>query len=391
MKKYIISLFLLFALLVCGTALAAMEVGTVISATNGAFALRDGSQISLAVKDRVMARDVLLTNRTGRMQVIFDDDSTIALATDTRIDLITVIPEGSPAFKAHVATGLARFITGKIVEQNPKGFNVTTPRGTVGIRGTIFAVQVTEAADTIFASSAKHGGVAVGTTGSALQHVPAGSKAVLRGNDQPMITPMTPGEANKIEQQVATGIGSGTGAVADATGKEEKDGAASVLSAATNGGIARDIQNSVLEQRFQLDFQPEKNFIGIISLPGASLMAHYVSLSFHADLNTGMVTGASANGTFYQGLSTLNGSFNLTGGTGSITPTSFYINGFSGTVTESGSPVAPGVNTRLSSTGFNILTGYLSPAGSNGLTLQNTSETETIDLSYRTLTMTPDP
>ena len=121
---------------------AAEAVGRVIAVTPGAFAERAGEIVPLELKSAVHPADTLVTDTTGKVQVLFDDDSSVTLAQGTRLALAAVIPQGdAPSFKANLSEGMARFITGKIVERNPDGFGVMTPESTIGIRGTIFAVR----------------------------------------------------------------------------------------------------------------------------------------------------------------------------------------------------------------------------------------------------------
>jgi len=213
-------LFALFLVLCCSPVFAANDVGTVISVKPGAFALRDGKEVPLALKDRVISTDVLVTNASGRLQVFLDDDSTISLASDTRLELLEVIAEGKPEFKAHIATGLARFITGKIVEQNPDGFTVSTPQGTVGIRGTIFAIRAIDGTVTVFVTHTTKGSVDF-----AGQTIPSGSKMTIHPDGSVTIQPMTPEENDRIEKQTAAGTSSGevvaAGKTTSSEGKEE--------------------------------------------------------------------------------------------------------------------------------------------------------------------------
>ena len=204
--RYTTLFFIGSMMLLALTALAhaATDVGTVISARPGVFALRGGKVVPLAVKDRVMDTDVLYTNATGRVQVILDDDSTISLASDTRLELLKVVSTGKPEFKANVSTGLARFITGKIVEQNPEGFSVSTPKGTVGIRGTIFSVRADDGTVTIYVTTTTTGGVSFG--GSV---IPSGSKMTIGPDGSMTVTPMAPTENDAIETQVQAGLASG--------------------------------------------------------------------------------------------------------------------------------------------------------------------------------------
>ena len=106
------------------------------------------------MKSPVGDRDTLTTDATGRAQILFDDDTTVSLGSNTSLSLETVVAEGAnPAFKVRMGQGIARFITGKIVEKNPDGFSVVTPDATVGIRGTIFAVRVGNGTTTVFVTN----------------------------------------------------------------------------------------------------------------------------------------------------------------------------------------------------------------------------------------------
>ena len=205
MKLSIVASLLLTLLLLCGAAHAATEVGTVISAKPGVFALRGGKKIPLSLKDRVKSTDVLYTNASGRLQVILDDDSTIALASDTRLELVKVVATGKPEFKANVPTGLARFITGKIVEQNPEGFSVTTPKGTVGIRGTILSVRAGDGSVTVYVTNTTKGGVHFESN-----HIPSGSWMTIAPDGSIEQGNMTQEQNNSIEKNVQAGLSQGT-------------------------------------------------------------------------------------------------------------------------------------------------------------------------------------
>ena len=291
------------------SAFGAAGVGLVISATPGSFAVRGGTEMPLALKDRVMSTDVLYTNASGRMQVLLDDDSTISLAPDTRLDLITVIPEGRPEFKAHVSKGLARFITGKIVEKNPGGFTVSTPEGTVGIRGTIFAVRCEDKTVTVYVTNSTSGGVEV-----AGLLVPTGNKMVLRSDAVPTLVPMQPGEAEKVEQQVATGMGGGSvKAVAEgAAGKGEAESAFSVTEAilATNSLQAGVLLDAILPESVSIIQERTAVVTG-------TLTAYLnTAFGFTANVTTGKISDGWVD--FYG----------LYGGTGTISPTSFAVSNY---------------------------------------------------------------
>ena len=188
------------ALALCLTLLAggvctAKDVGQVISFKAGVTAQRDGQAVALDIKSPVGDRDTLTTDATGRAQILFDDDTTVSLGSNTSLSLETVVAEGAnPAFKARMGQGVARFITGKIVEKNPDGFSVVTPDATVGIRGTIFAVRVGNGTTTVFVTNTTKQVFVNGVL------VPTGFKITL---PQGAPTPMTPADHNLVSGSVA--------------------------------------------------------------------------------------------------------------------------------------------------------------------------------------------
>lgn len=150
-KLFAAAMFAMFTFCVAGLTHAAPSVGLVLTVQPGAWVERGGEKISLTVKSKVQVGDILLTDATGRAQIIFVDDTTISLGSDTRVsiaDFVFAMPgkktyfSKKPSFSVRMTLGVARFVTGKVVGQNRKGFSVSTPQATMGIRGTTFIVEV---------------------------------------------------------------------------------------------------------------------------------------------------------------------------------------------------------------------------------------------------------
>ena len=317
-------------LLVAGTC-AAKDVGQVISYKAGVTAQRGGQPVALEMKSPVGDRDVLTTDATGRAQILFDDDTTVALGSNTSLSLETVVAEGSnPAFKARLGQGVARFITGKIVEKNPDGFSVVTPDATVGIRGTIFAVQVGNGVTTVFVTNTTKQVFVNGVL------VPSGFKITL---PQGTISPMTPADYNFVSVSVAANSPAAGGGVQPV-----------LAGPATGGGV---ITPTTLAQT---QFGSQSLGDGFRQLGNANVSGTLFSnqgngsFSFLVNLANGGVT----NGVMQSGYTDLPNP--LTGGSGSISGSSLNVSGFtegSNTGSMSGSALRTGSGLSVSG-GFQI-------------------------------------
>ena len=375
MKLSIVTSLLLALLLSCGAALAANDIGTVISAKPGVFALRSGKEVPLSLKDRVMSTDVLYTNASGRLQIILDDDSTIALASDTRLELVKVVPTGKPEFKANVPTGLARFITGKIVEQNPEGFSVVTPKGTVGIRGTILSVRAGDGSVTVYVTNTTRGGVHF--EGS---HIPSGSWMTIAADGSIEQGNMTQEQNNSIEKNVQAGFAQGT---VTAEGEAEtSDGKKETVYVAEEQNLLPTVSGQTTpNQGSQQNTTPElpKNLQASVSGNFNMALQAAPSVSVPFSLNVHLTSGTASGQVNLPafGTSTATGN-NMLEMTGADAPLYFSLNsplniGVSGSITPTDLAVSgsvPGVGS--------LYTGQVSisdPTGSSGILYPHTANT----------------
>lgn len=281
---------------------AAKDVGQIISFKAGVTAQRDGQPVALGMKSPVGDHDVLTTDATGRAQVLFDDDTTVSLASNTSLKLETVVAEGAnPAFKARLGQGVARFITGKIVEKNPDGFSVVTPDATVGIRGTIFAVKVGDGTTTVFVTNTTKQVFVNGVL------VPTGFKMSL---PQGTLAPMTPADHNFVSGSVAAG-GASSGGLAQLAPPTQ--GAGGAITPTTLG------QTQFGSQSLGDGFRQ----LGNANVSGTLTGDDIGSFSFQVNLSSGAVS----NGVMTSGYSDWN-TYPLTGGKGSISGSSLNVSGF---------------------------------------------------------------
>jgi hypothetical protein len=88
---------------------------------------------------------MLETDQTGYAIVTFADQSVLEIGGGSNVDIRSVVftPDRN-RFNVGVMQGAARLITGEIVRRNPRNFKLTTPKSTIGIRGTTLLVEVRE-------------------------------------------------------------------------------------------------------------------------------------------------------------------------------------------------------------------------------------------------------
>lgn len=192
----------------CGSAFSQpAEAARVIAVTSGAFVERDGARTPLKLKDSLYKTDEVSTDATGKVQLLFADDTTVAVAPDSVVYLSDFSFGGpdKPGFAMVVGRGLARVVTGKVVEQNREGFKITTPHATVGIRGTILTADVRNPSKSTFILSQLGSGHTVSVlnvaTGQETEMKKAGFSvdAGATGNLQ---RPATPAEMNAVQTVV---------------------------------------------------------------------------------------------------------------------------------------------------------------------------------------------
>ena len=112
-------------------------VATVSTLSGGATALRGGATIPLAEGMPLEQGDVLVTGDGAKLTVRFNDDAVIELGGSTRVQVKDFMFEPQEqSFSLHMLEGMVRSVSGKVVEQNPEAFTLTSPMGIVGIRGT---------------------------------------------------------------------------------------------------------------------------------------------------------------------------------------------------------------------------------------------------------------
>jgi hypothetical protein len=120
-------------------------VGSVKTAQGGVLVRRGADTIPPREGTKILLNDILQTSADGRLGVILEDGTRIALGpnTELKVDRFVYQPvEGNFGLLLSLGRGLLAYISGKIAQFSPESVSVSTPVGVIGLRGTTFAVSI---------------------------------------------------------------------------------------------------------------------------------------------------------------------------------------------------------------------------------------------------------
>ena len=144
----------MLSVLSCVTALTAASValaqdkqpiGSVKTVSGASYLVSAGAKSPAKVGDYVYKNDVMETGKDGALGVIFKDDTQVSIGGDTQLtldDFVYAPQQEQYAFSSKLAKGTLFMATGAIAKLKPEAVQVTTPTGTLGVRGTRFVLSV---------------------------------------------------------------------------------------------------------------------------------------------------------------------------------------------------------------------------------------------------------
>ena len=135
------------------SASAALNIG-VASAVRGAVRATAPGEAGRVVETGkpVYARDKVTTNADGKLQILLLDQTSFTIGPNSEMELDEFVFDpatNAGKVSAKMVKGAFRFVTGKVARRDPSSMQVTTPVGTIGIRGTMTAGSVSGAEATI--------------------------------------------------------------------------------------------------------------------------------------------------------------------------------------------------------------------------------------------------
>lgn len=137
--------WLLLSLLIATGAQA--SIGAITELQGAAVEIRRGGNTLKATKDtKIEANDTVSVGSNTKLTITFADNSTAKITENSKlvIDDFVYDPKGASKSNMRVTLGTVRMASGGIAKQNSKNVNIKTPTAAIAVRGTDFAMTVSE-------------------------------------------------------------------------------------------------------------------------------------------------------------------------------------------------------------------------------------------------------
>ncbi len=108
---------------------------------------KDGAARNLSLKSQIFQEDVLKTDKTGQLQIMFTDSSIISMGRGSEMKIAEYRwqPEQKDgALKTQAKEGTFRVMGGALAKDAPQNFKTETPTATIGIRGSMYTFKTTK-------------------------------------------------------------------------------------------------------------------------------------------------------------------------------------------------------------------------------------------------------
>ncbi|TDQ44357.1 FecR family protein [Tepidicella xavieri] len=129
------------------SAQASEPVGFVKTVTGQAEVITAGQSVAAAVGTPVFQGSALRTRAASSLGVTFRDNTVMSFGPDTELTVDEFLyqpTQGRLKFGTHMSKGTLNYVSGAIARLQPDAVTVSTPTGTIGVRGTQFLLKVQE-------------------------------------------------------------------------------------------------------------------------------------------------------------------------------------------------------------------------------------------------------
>ncbi|MEO8558183.1 MAG: FecR domain-containing protein [Rhodospirillales bacterium] len=127
----------------------ARDIGIAATVVNGMDGTVSSQRRNIGSGDRLFANEVVETAKDGKGQLLFLDETSLTVGPASRLTLDKFVfdPDASRSVVSMTAVkGVFRFVSGSLPKQ---AYEIKTPAGVVGVRGTIFDLIVLANGDVI--------------------------------------------------------------------------------------------------------------------------------------------------------------------------------------------------------------------------------------------------
>ncbi len=179
---------------------------------------------TLSLKSAIFQDDTIRTGRTGKVQLLFTDNSIISLGRDSEMKIAAYDwqPEKqSGSMKTVVKEGTFRVMGGAITKVAPQNFTTETPAATIGIRGSMYGGKVSGQSLAVVFLGGK--GIDIMNKNGSVPILKPGYGTVVKGPDD---TPQRPVKFTAQDlEKVSDGLDSAAAASEEGTGQTEEESA----------------------------------------------------------------------------------------------------------------------------------------------------------------------
>ncbi len=137
---------ILLGLLFSATALAEdAPIGYVKTRSGEAYVISGGAKAQAKPGTPVFVGSQLKTGAKSSLGVTFKDETVMSFGPDTELtvdEYLYAPSQGKLKLASKLAKGSLNYVSGVIAKLQPDAVSVTTPTGTIGVRGTRFAIMI---------------------------------------------------------------------------------------------------------------------------------------------------------------------------------------------------------------------------------------------------------
>jgi hypothetical protein len=144
MRKLLTGLALLTAI---GAGAQEAAIGYVKTVSGEATVTTAGKSVKAESGTPVQLGSTLRTGAKGAMGVTFKDETVMSFGPNTELtvdEYLYAPSQGKLKMGSKLSKGSMNYVSGVIAKLQPDAVSVTTPTGTIGVRGTNFVVRVEE-------------------------------------------------------------------------------------------------------------------------------------------------------------------------------------------------------------------------------------------------------